>query len=109
MADWPAEALAGWLRALGRVESGQLAARSRVLAAFNAQGGFEADGQASARAWLRWQAQITGAGSSGATKWMRRLAVHPRVLAALGARAGHGLVRAADLRRVGPAAPGAAG
>ena len=85
VAEWPADTLAGCLRALGRVESGQLAARSRVLTAFNAQAGFEADGQASAKAWLRWQAQMTGAGSSGAMRWMRRLAVHPRVLAALGA------------------------
>jgi hypothetical protein len=82
---WPAEALAGCLRALGRVESGHLAARSRVLAAFNGCGGFEADGQPTVRAWLRWQAQITNAASYGATGWMRRLAVHPRVLAALGA------------------------
>jgi hypothetical protein len=85
VAGWPAEALAGCLRALGRVESGHLAAQSRVLAAFNAQAGFEADGQASARAWLRWQAQLTGPAASGAARWMRRLAVHPRVLAALGA------------------------
>ena len=85
MADWPAEALAGCLRALGRAESAQLAARSRVMAAFNAQGGFEADGQATIRTWLRWQTQITGAASGAATGWMRRLAVHPRVLAALGA------------------------
>ncbi|HEX5287268.1 MAG TPA: DUF222 domain-containing protein [Streptosporangiaceae bacterium] len=85
VAGWPPESLAGCLRALGQVESGQLAAQSRVLAAFNAQAGFEADGQASARAWLRWQAQLTGPAASGATRWMRRLAVHPRVLAALGA------------------------
>jgi hypothetical protein len=85
VADWPADTLAGWLRALGRVEAGQLAAVSRVLAAFNAQGGFEADGQASAKAWLRWQARVTGAGSAATVKWMRRLALHPRVLAALGA------------------------
>jgi hypothetical protein len=85
VAEWPSDALAGCLRALGRVESGHVAAQSRVLAAFNAQAGFEADGQASARAWLRWQAQLTGPAASGAARWMRRLAVHPRVLAALGA------------------------
>jgi Domain of unknown function (DUF222) len=85
VAGWPAEALAGCLRALGRAESAQLAARSRAMAAFNAQGGFEADGQATVRTWLRWQTQITNAASYGATGWMRRLAVHPRVLTALGA------------------------
>ena len=85
VADWPADALAGCLRALGRAESAQLAARSRVLSAFNACGGFEADGQPTIRTWLRWQTQITTAASYGATGWMRRLAVHPRVTAALGA------------------------
>ena len=44
VAEWPAEALAGCLRALGRAESAQLAARSRAMAAFSAAGGFEADG-----------------------------------------------------------------
>jgi hypothetical protein len=85
VAEWPAEALAECLRALGRAESAQLAARSRAMAAFNAQGGFEADGQPTVRTWLRWQTQITSAASYGATGWMKRLAAHPRVLTALGA------------------------
>jgi hypothetical protein len=85
VADWPAEALAECLRALGDAESVALAARSQAMSAFNAQGGFEADGQATVRTWLRWQTQITNAASYGATGWMRRLAVHPRVSAALGA------------------------
>ncbi|HMH93239.1 MAG TPA: DUF222 domain-containing protein, partial [Streptosporangiaceae bacterium] len=85
VADWPADALAGCLRALGRAESAQLAARSRVMSAFSACGGFEADGQPTVRTWLRWQTQITNAASYGAAGWMRRLAVHPRVCAALGA------------------------
>jgi hypothetical protein len=37
------------------------------------------------RTWLRWQTQITNGASHGAAGWMRRLAVHPRVCAALGA------------------------
>jgi hypothetical protein len=85
VAEWPAEALAGCLRALGRAEAVQVAAQSRVLSAFNAMGGFEADGQATVRAWLRWQTQVTGAGAAAAASWMKRLAVHPRVLAALAA------------------------
>jgi Domain of unknown function (DUF222) len=84
VAEWPAEALAGCLRALGRVESAHLAVRSRVMSAFNALGGFEADGQATVRAWLRWQTRITDGASAGAAGWMRRLAVHPGVCAALG-------------------------
>jgi hypothetical protein len=39
VAGWPAEALAGCLRALGRAESAQLAAWSPVMSAFNAAGG----------------------------------------------------------------------
>ena len=85
VADWPVDALAGCLRALGRAESTQLAAQSRVMAAFNAQAGFEVDGQATIRAWLRWQTRVTGAGAGAAAGWMKRLAVHPRVLAALAA------------------------
>ena len=85
VAGWPADALAGCLKALGRVESVHLAARSRAMAAFNAAGGFEADGQATVGTWLRWQTQITNGASHGATGWMKRLAVHPRVCAALGA------------------------
>ena len=37
------------------------------------------------RTWLRWQTQVTSAGAGAATGWMKRLAVHPRVLAALAA------------------------
>jgi hypothetical protein len=85
VADWPAEALAGCLRALGRAEAVHVAAQSRVLAAFNARGGFEADGQVTAKAWLKWQARITTGAAGEAAGWMRRLAVHSRVGAALGA------------------------
>jgi Domain of unknown function (DUF222) len=84
VADWPAEALAEWLRALARAEAAQVAVQARVLAAFNARAGFEADGQATARTWLRWQTQVTAGAAGGAMGWMRRLAVHPRVSAALG-------------------------
>jgi hypothetical protein len=55
------------------------------MSAFSAAGGFKADGQATVRTWLRWQTQITTGASYAATGWMRRLAVHPRVTAALGA------------------------
>jgi hypothetical protein len=85
VAQWPAEALAGCLRALGRTEGAQVAAQARVMAAFSAQGGFEADGQRTVRTWLRWQTRISNGASHGAVASMRRLAVHPRVTAALGA------------------------
>jgi Domain of unknown function (DUF222)/HNH endonuclease len=85
VADWPAAVQGECLRALGRAESAQVAAQSRVLSAFNGCGGFEADGQVTARAWLKWQTRVTTGAAGGATGWMRRLAVHPRVSGALAA------------------------
>ncbi len=84
-ASLPGEVLAGCVRVLGRAESVHLAARSRFLSAFNAQGGCEADGQGTTKAWLRWQTRVTGGAAGVATGWMRRLAVHPRVAAGLAA------------------------
>src|ERR1700730_2263890 len=45
--------------ALARAEAQHTAARSRMLAAFAAQGGYEDDGHGSARTWLRWRARVT--------------------------------------------------
>ena len=73
------------LRALGRAEAKQVAARSRVLAAFTAQDGCEDDGQGSARMWLRWQTRVTKGAAAGAVGWARRLAAHPVIAAALAA------------------------
>jgi Domain of unknown function (DUF222)/HNH endonuclease len=75
------------LRALGAAEGQWLAARSAALAAFDSAGGFEADGAASARSWLRWQTRVTPVAAAGAAGWMRRLRAHPDVAAALGAGA----------------------
>jgi len=47
------------LRGLERAASMHIAARSRVLSAFSAGGGPEADGHGAARVWLRWQTRIT--------------------------------------------------
>jgi Domain of unknown function (DUF222)/HNH endonuclease len=73
------------LRALGTAAAQVLAARSAVLAAFDAARGYEADGAGTARSWLRWQTRITPAAASAAAAWMRRLRAHPDVAAALGA------------------------
>src|SRR5580692_10704617 len=59
MASLPAAAQAECLRGLERAESLHTAARAGVLAAFISCGGYEDDGQGSARAWLRWQTRIT--------------------------------------------------
>ncbi len=80
----PGAELADCLRGLERVESVLTAARARVLAAFNSQGVFEADGQRGCRPWLAWQTRVTSGAAAGALGWMRRLAVHPLVAGALG-------------------------
>ncbi len=76
---------AGCLRALERAASMHTAARSRVLAAFHAQGGYEDDGHGSARTWLKWQTRVTTGAAYGAIGWMRRLAAHPAVADTLAA------------------------
>ncbi len=73
------------LRGLERAASMHTAARSRVLSAFCAQGGYEDDGQGSPRTWLKWQTRITGGAAYGALAWMHRLAAHRAVGDALGA------------------------
>src|SRR5262249_1670229 len=83
VASVPAAVQAQALRALERAEAKHIAARSRVLAAFTAQDGYEDDGQGSARVWLRWQTRVTKAAAAGAVGWMRRLAAHPVIAAAL--------------------------
>src|SRR5580704_4630745 len=82
-ADLPAETVAGCLRALSRAESMQVAARSRLLSAFTAQDGAAADGHPTTRSWLRWQTRVTPAAAGGETAWMKRLARHRHVAAAL--------------------------
>ena len=85
VASMPSAVQADCLRGLERAASMHIAARSRVLSAFHAQGGYEDDGQGSARTWLKWQTRITGAAAYGALGWMHRLAGHRAVGDALGA------------------------
>ena len=73
------------LRALEQAEAAHTAARARVLAAFQAGGGFEDDGHGSAKSWLRWQTRITANAAATAMAWMRRLGAHPAVAGALAA------------------------
>src|SRR5580693_3024966 len=82
-ADLPAETVAGCLRVLSRAESMQVAARSRLLSAFTAQDGAAADGHPTTRSWLRWQTRVTGPAAGAETAWMKRLAAHRHVAAAL--------------------------
>ena len=73
------------LRALERLTSQLTAARSVVLAAFTASRGFEDDAAGSPAAWLRWQTRVTGAAAAASAGWMRDLAAHPQIAAALAA------------------------
>jgi Domain of unknown function (DUF222)/HNH endonuclease len=82
-ADLPGAVQAGCLRELAKAESAYTAAHARMLAGFAASGAHEDDGQRSERAWLRWQTQITKGAAAGAVGWMKRLAAHPAVSAAL--------------------------
>jgi hypothetical protein len=84
-ASLPSSVQAESLRALERAGAKQVAARSRVLAAFAGQAAYEDDGQGSARSWLRWQTRVTTGAASGAVSWLRRLAAHPVIEAALAA------------------------
>ena len=70
VASLPAAAQARALRLLERAEAKHTAARARILAAFAAQGGYEDDGQGSARVWLKWQTRITSGAAAGAVAWM---------------------------------------
>jgi 5-methylcytosine-specific restriction endonuclease McrA len=73
------------LRALAQAESMHTAARARVLHAFTAQGGYEADGARGARSWLAWQTRAGNGAATLAVRWMQRLAAHPAVAEALAA------------------------
>src|SRR6266704_387806 len=53
---------------LEQVQARLTAARASVPTAFAAQGGYEADGQCSARTWLAWQTRITGPAAAAAVR-----------------------------------------
>ena len=76
-----AEALIG----LEHAEAQHTAARAKILAAFTAQQGYEADGYYGAASWLRAITRVTKGAAGAATGWARRLSGHPVIAAALAA------------------------
>jgi len=84
-AGLPTSVQADALLALAKAEAKHTAARSRALAAFAAQGGYEDDGHRGARSWLRWRAKVTRGAAAGAIGWVRRLRAHPLIGEALAA------------------------
>jgi Domain of unknown function (DUF222) len=85
--DLPGVVQAECLRELARAGSAYTAAHARMLAAFSASGAHEDDGQQTARAWLKWQTQVSIGAAAGAVGWMKRLTAHPAVDRALAAGA----------------------
>jgi len=73
------------LRGLERADSVITAARASVLAGFTAGQGYADDAEYSAVSWLMHRTGITRGAAVGHAAWARRVATHPRVLAALAA------------------------
>jgi hypothetical protein len=76
-----AEALIG----LEQAGAQHTAARAKILAAFSAQQGHQADGQYGPASWLRAFTHVTNGAAGAAVTWARRLAAHPLVAHALAA------------------------
>ena len=81
----PAATQAECLRELEQDAAAATAARASFLAAFTAGQGPAGDGDYSAVSWLIHRTGITRGAAVGHTAWSKRVASHPRVLAALAA------------------------
>ena len=103
LASAPAVVQAECLRGLERAASVQVAARSAVLSAFDAQCGFEDDGQGTARTWLRWQTRITNPAAAGRGRVDAAPQRPPGRPRRAGGRDGVGVVGAAGVRLDRPA------
>ncbi|HEX3963340.1 MAG TPA: hypothetical protein VHZ03_43025, partial [Trebonia sp.] len=87
-ADWRAVGStiqARALRELGTAQSKLTVVRSEALGAFDAAGGYCADGHPSAQSWLRNQTGITGQDARDLSAWERTLRSHPVLRAAIAA------------------------
>jgi hypothetical protein len=73
------------LRELEQAGSIATAARASFLSAFTVGQGYSDDADYSALAWLMHRTGITRGAAVGHTAWAKRVATHPRVLAALAA------------------------
>jgi cytochrome c5 len=84
-AQLPAATQAEFLRELEQADAAATAARAWFLAAFTAGQGPAGDGDYSAVSWLMHRTGITKGAAVGHSAWAKRVATHPRVIAALGA------------------------
>jgi hypothetical protein len=79
----PGAACGEVLRALGRIQAKQAAARCGFLRRFDAAGAHDADGYGSSAAWLAAQGRLTRKDARAAVREMRRHAERPRLAEAL--------------------------
>ena len=84
-AQLPAATQAEVLRELEQHDAMATAARAGFLAAFTAGQGHAGDGDYSAVSWLIHRTGITRGAAVGHSAWAKRVAAHPRVIAALAA------------------------
>jgi hypothetical protein len=82
-AQLPTAVQAETLCGLERAEAVHTAARAKVLAAFTAQNGYEADAAFGPKTWLRAQTKVTQGAAAGAVGWATRLQAHPVMASAL--------------------------
>ena len=82
-AQLPTAVQAETLCGLERAEAVHTAARAKVLAAFTAQHGYEADAAFGPKTWLRAQTKVTQGAAAGAVAWAARLQAHPVMATAL--------------------------
>src|SRR4029077_15617218 len=84
-AQLPAATQAECLRELEQADAAVTAARAWFLAAFTAGQGHAGDGDYSAVSWLIHRTGITRGAAVGHSAWAKRVATHPKVMAALAA------------------------
>jgi hypothetical protein len=82
-AELPTAVQADTLSELERAEAVHTAARARVLAAFTAQNGYEADAAFGPKTWLRARTKVTQGAAAGAVAWAICLQAHPVMATAL--------------------------
>jgi hypothetical protein len=71
------------MEAMGAISATFAAARSAILARFDAERGHDVDGYGSARSWLAAKCRVTAREAAAQVRLMRQLAAHPVLAAAL--------------------------
>jgi len=85
-ASLDAAALGGVLEAMGAISATFAAARSAILARFDAERAHDSDGYGSSKAWLAAKGRVTARAAGAQVRLMRQLGAHPVLAAALARR-----------------------